>query len=183
MPSWGAKEKAVGNNPIVLAAPGTAGKHLVLDMAMSQFSMGRLGTHKAEKIPLPVVGGVDSFGHPTTDDAAILDGGLPYPIGFWKGSGLAILLDAFAAILADGNDTSALKPGHGDIGVSQVFLAFQPTHLNGRPATQRTQEILKALAERNPETRYPGEAALANRRRSQIEGVFVRDDVWRALSA
>ena len=31
-------------------------------------------------------------------------------MGFWKGSGLAILLDTFAAILADGQDTLSLNP-------------------------------------------------------------------------
>jgi 3-dehydro-L-gulonate 2-dehydrogenase len=181
MPAWGSREKAIGNNPIVLAAPGENGEHLVLDMAMSQFSMGRLGTHRAENQPLPVVGGVDASGQPSTDAAAILDGGLPLPIGFWKGSGLAILLDAFAAILADGNATNSLKPGHGDIGVSQVFIAFQPRHLSGRPAAERTAEILKHFAHLNPEARYPGQSALSNRRQSQAEGVYVRDDVWREL--
>jgi 3-dehydro-L-gulonate 2-dehydrogenase len=181
MPNWGGTQKAVGNNPLVLAAPGTNQEHLVLDMAMSQFSMGRMGTHKAENQPLPVIGGIDATGKPTADAAAILNGGLPYPIGFWKGSGLAILLDAFAAILADGNDTSALVPGQGDRGVSQVFLAFQPNHLNGRPAADRTREILQNLAQKNPEARYPGEAALANRRQSEAEGVYVRGDIWQEL--
>ena len=165
----------------MLAAPGEKGEHLVLDMAMSQFSMGRLGSHRAENEPLPVIGGVDASGKPTKDASAILDGGSPWPIGFWKGSGLAILLDTFAAILADGNATATLRPGGGDIGVSQVFITFQPGHLNGRSAAKRTAEILEHLGETNPEARYPGQAALAHRRRSEIEGVFVRDDVWAEL--
>jgi 3-dehydro-L-gulonate 2-dehydrogenase len=183
MPNWGGKEKAVGNNPIVLAAPGVNGEHLVLDMAMSQFSMGSLGTYKAEKKPLPVTGGVDKAGNPTTDAAAILDGGLPYPIGFWKGSGLAILLDAFAAILADGSDTSAIKMGGGDVGVSQVYLAFQPKHLGGRAAAERTGEILRELTKKNPEARYPGEGASRNRRESEALGVYEREDVSPELNA
>jgi 3-dehydro-L-gulonate 2-dehydrogenase len=179
MPAWPDQgERAIGNNPIVMAAPGKNGEHLVLDMALSQFSFGRMETHRAEGKPLPVVGGVDSSGHPTTDAAAILDGGHPWPIGFWKGSGLAILLDVFAAILADGRDTAALKPGGGDPHVSQVFVAIQPQHLGGRAAAERTEEILRAFAAKNPASRYPGAAALANRRQSAIEGVYVRDDIW-----
>jgi 3-dehydro-L-gulonate 2-dehydrogenase len=182
MPAWGSHgHKTIGNNPLVLAAPGEQGEHLVLDMAMSQFSMGKMGTHKAENQPLPVIGGLDASGNPTTDAAAILDGGEPCPIGFWKGSGLAILLDAFAAILSDGAETANLKPGSGDNGVSQVFLAIQPAHLGGRPAAERTTKILQDLARKNPGSRYPGQSALASRRQSQIEGVFVRDDIWREI--
>src|SRR5690606_20404932 len=37
MPPWGGAADAVGNNPVVFAVPGEEGRHLVLDMAMSQF--------------------------------------------------------------------------------------------------------------------------------------------------
>jgi 3-dehydro-L-gulonate 2-dehydrogenase len=184
MPAWGdaSGTRSVGNNPIVLAAPGQAGEHLVLDMALSQFSFGRLDTHRAENRPLPVAGGTDAAGAPTTDAAAILSGGRHWPIGFWKGSGLAILLDAFAAILSDGSATYSLPPGTDDVGVSQVFLAFQPNRLGGRAAGERTREILHQFALASPRSRYPGQAALAERRRSELEGVFVRDDIWGQLS-
>jgi 3-dehydro-L-gulonate 2-dehydrogenase len=189
MPAWAGDMQradtadAIGNNPIVFAAPGENGRHLVLDMAISQFSFGRLQTLRAEDNSLPVVGGVDAKGNPTTDPAAILDGGHPWPIGFWKGSGMAIALDAFASILSGGANTATLEPGKGDPGVSQVFVAFQPKHLGGAAVAQRTAEILRDLAAKNPHARYPGEAALANRKRSEIEGVYVRDDVWNELIA
>jgi 3-dehydro-L-gulonate 2-dehydrogenase len=185
MPAWGDARQtpSVGNNPLVFAAPGEGGAHLVLDMALSQFSYGRLATHRAEKEPLPVPGGTDASGAPTTDAAAILNGGSVWPIGFWKGTGLALLLDAFATILADGAATYSLTPGGGgDHGVSQVYLAFQPQHLGGGGAAQRTREILHHFALASPQSRYPGQAALAHRRRSEIEGIYVRDDIWRELA-
>jgi 3-dehydro-L-gulonate 2-dehydrogenase len=189
MPAWrgdmqrGDSTDAIGNNPIVFAVPGEDGHHLVLDMAMSQFSFGRLQTLRSDNKQLPVAGGVDSKGNPSTDPAAILDGGHPWPIGFWKGSGLAIVLDAFAAILSDGANSAMLKPGQGDPGVSQVFIAFQPRHLGGKGAAQRTAEIIRDLSEKNPHCRYPGQAALASRRKSETEGVYIRDDVWDELTA
>ena len=184
MPAWGdtSGTRTLGNNPIVLAAPGMAGEHLVLDMALSQYSFGRLETYRAQNQPLPVPGGTDASGAATTDASAILSGGLPWPIGFWKGSGLAFLLDAFAAILSDGSDTQSLTPAADDPGISEVFLAFQPNQLGGRNAAQRTQELLHHFAQASPQSRYPGKAALAHRRQSEIEGVFVRDDVWRELA-
>jgi 3-dehydro-L-gulonate 2-dehydrogenase len=184
MAVWGGDGvKAVGNNPIVFAAPGKDGRHLVLDMAMSQFSYGRLDTHRAERRPLPVVGGVDSSGHETTDAAAILNGGSVWPIGFWKGSGLAIALDIFAAILSGGQATADLTPGAGDAGASQVFIAFSPQHLqrSTTAAGDRTAQILDALAATSSASRYPGRAALEHRKQSAIEGVYVRDDLWASL--
>jgi 3-dehydro-L-gulonate 2-dehydrogenase len=180
MPAWGSTIKAIGNNPIVFAAPGTDGEHLVLDIAMSQFSIGRLRTQQADGEQLPVIGGVDTSGSATTDAGAILTGGHCWPMGFWKGSGLAILLDTFAAILADGQDTLSLNPSAP--GVSQVYIAFQPKHLGGREASARTRDVLRRIADKNPQSRYPGQAALAHRKRSEAEGVYVRDDVAAQLN-
>ena len=41
LPAWGAKMPGLGNNPLVIAVPRPEG-HVVLDMAMSQFSYGAL---------------------------------------------------------------------------------------------------------------------------------------------
>jgi LDH2 family malate/lactate/ureidoglycolate dehydrogenase len=95
---------------------------------------------------------------------------------------LAILLDTFAAVLADGSASHSLTAAGDDLGISQVFLAFQPNHLGGRPASQRTREVLEHLAKSVPQCRYPGQAAMARRRKSEIEGVYVRDDIWKELS-
>lgn len=40
MPAWGGVNPALGNNPLVIAGPRPGG-HVVLDMAMSQFSYGK----------------------------------------------------------------------------------------------------------------------------------------------
>src|SRR2546422_755430 len=45
LPPWGASEPRLGNNPLVIAVPRAEG-HIVLDMAMSQFSYGTLESHR-----------------------------------------------------------------------------------------------------------------------------------------
>jgi 3-dehydro-L-gulonate 2-dehydrogenase len=90
VPPWGASEPRIGNNPLVIAIPRAAG-HIVLDMAMSQFSVGALMAYAARGEPLPVVGGFDRTGEPTRDAQAILDSQRLLPIGFWKGSGLSLV--------------------------------------------------------------------------------------------
>lgn len=42
LPAWGAREAVVGNHPLVMGVPRAGGEHVVLDMAMSQYSYGAL---------------------------------------------------------------------------------------------------------------------------------------------
>src|SRR5437588_4253588 len=48
MPPWGADAPRIGNNPLVIGVPrlGRASGHVVLDMAMSQFSYGALASYR-----------------------------------------------------------------------------------------------------------------------------------------
>ncbi len=58
LPPWGGLEPVVGNNPIVFAVPRAQG-HVVLDMAMSQFSYGALAAYRKGGEMLAVCGGFD----------------------------------------------------------------------------------------------------------------------------
>ena len=55
LPPWGASDPRVGNNPLIIAVP-RAKSHVVLDMAMSQFSYGTLASYRMRGEPLPVEG-------------------------------------------------------------------------------------------------------------------------------
>src|SRR5206468_5083874 len=73
LPPWGATVPRIGNNPLVIAVPrgkGT-GEHVVLDMAMSQFSYGALASYRRRHEALPVPGGFDESGELTRDPEAI----------------------------------------------------------------------------------------------------------------
>src|SRR5205823_1096144 len=109
LPPWGASDQRLGNNPLVIAVPRPPG-HVVLDMAMSQFSYGALASYRLRGEQLPVAGGFDIDGQLTRDPAAIEHSGRPLPIGFWKGSGLALMLDMLAALLSGGRATHQVPP-------------------------------------------------------------------------
>jgi 3-dehydro-L-gulonate 2-dehydrogenase len=127
LPPWGASTPALGNNPLVIAIPRPAGAHVVLDMAMSQFSYGALSSYSAKGQQLPVAGGYDEAGQLTCDPAAIEASKRALAIGYWKGSGLSLVLDMLAAMLSGGNATHDIpqEPTR-ESGVSQVFLAIDP---------------------------------------------------------
>jgi 3-dehydro-L-gulonate 2-dehydrogenase len=190
LPPWGASSPALGNNPLIFAAPRSAGP-VVLDMAMSQFSYGTLAAYAKRGEPLPVAGGFDSNGKLTTDAAAIETSQRALPVGFWKGSGLSLMLDLFAATLAGGLATHQLPQDYlREAAISQFFLALDPSLL-ADPAQPDAQDrlidgILASLHAATPidpkrPVRYPGEQTLHLREENLRLGVPVEADVWHAL--
>lgn len=185
MPAWGARNPRIGNNPFVIAVPRTKGP-LVLDMAMSQYSYGKLQVTRLKGEVLPTPGGFDAAGNLTAEPGPIEQSMRILPTGYWKGSGLAILLDATAAILADGLATNEVdRVGRGSCGgCSQVFVAFDPRQLGGAAFTERVADGVvdyvrsSTPAEDTREVRYPGEAQLRTRADHRAHGIVVDDGVW-----
>ncbi|MBV9773503.1 MAG: 3-dehydro-L-gulonate 2-dehydrogenase [Gemmatimonadetes bacterium] len=187
LPPWGASDPRLGNNPLVVAVP-RGGAHVVLDMAMSQFSMGALESYRRRGEALPVPGGFDRDGEPTRDPAAIEESGRLLPIGYWKGSGLALVLDMVAAILAGGLATHQVPSDPArESGLSQLFLALDPAHLGGAGEAERVaDEIvghLQAPDGGGEPVRYPGERTLRTREESLRLGVPVDPEVWARVLA
>src|SRR5258706_3587017 len=90
MPAWGAIDKRLGNNPLVIAI-SFADEAIVLDMAMSQYSFGAMELAKMKNEKLASNGGYDREGILTNDPAAIIESGRLLPAGLWKGAGLSLL--------------------------------------------------------------------------------------------
>ncbi len=180
MPPWGGIDPRLGNNPLVIAVPRKGG-HIVLDMAISQYSFGKLNLYKSKNEQLPLPGGYDKDGKLTTDPGEIIDSVRPLPIGFWKGSGLSLMLDLLATVLSQGRSTADVTRAGSESGVSQVFICIKPD--NG----PQTEAIIKNILDYTKSSRtedegseilYPGEKTLRTRKKSMKEGVWVDDKIW-----
>jgi 3-dehydro-L-gulonate 2-dehydrogenase len=180
----------VGNNSMVIAVPRPKG-HVVLDMAMSQFSYGALASYRMRGELLPVDGGFDADGRLTRVPEAIEASNRPLPIGFWKGSGLALMLDLLAALLSGGKATHQITPDPDrETMLSQVFIALNPSQLDqsqGRTelAAQTADQIIEYL-QRSPHAdgtlvRYPGQRVLSIRKENLEIGVPVDPSIWQHL--
>ena len=191
MPPWGAKEMKIGNNPLVLAVPREAG-HVVLDMAMSQFSYGKLEVTRLKNELLPIDGGFDSEGNLTRDPAAIEKSMRILPTGYWKGSGLSMLLDLITAMLSGGLSTCKIDevkpaPGVSCYKASQVFMAFDPKKISGQAFIEKTaNEAIDYLhqaepAEENGRVTFPGERTAETRKENMEKGIPVNDAIWQKL--
>jgi len=182
MPPYGSAQVKLGNNPLVLAVPrGDA--PLLLDMAMTQYSSGRLGIHKQRGEPLAVPGGYDEAGNLTTSADAIRASKRPLPIGYWKGSGLALLLDAAASLLSGGRTTAQISEQSDEIGVSQVFIAMDVSSFADESVVDA---IVRDFLETEPldpdqPVRYPGAKMLEARARTDRDGIEVDDSIWNHL--
>jgi 3-dehydro-L-gulonate 2-dehydrogenase len=189
LPAWGATTPVLGNNPLVIAVPRSGG-HVVLDMAMSQFSYGAISAYSKRGELLPVDGGFDTAGNLTRDAAAIEASQRALPIGYWKGSGLSLVLDMVAAMLSGGLAAHEIpRESTRETGTSQIFLAIDPGNLIESQEMLRIAEgILESLREATPvdpnkPVRYPGEETLRLREENMRLGVPVDPEVWEQLKS
>ena len=187
LPPWGGTRPTVGNNPLVLAVPRRDG-HLVLDTAMSQFSYGALELYRDRGEMLPVVGGFDGKGQLTCDPAAVESTQRPLPIGFWKGSGLAFILDVISAVLAGGRATCEIADDPvRETAVTQIFLAIGCGGSFGRSPDEVAAAAIDFLksspAAPDAQIRYPGEQTLRIRAENLARGVPVDRALWESLAS
>jgi len=185
LPPWGAAEPCIGNNPLVIAVPRAKGP-VVLDMAMSQFSYGALESYRMRGEPLPMDGGFDADGKLTRDPGAIEASQRPLPVGYWKGSGLAIVLDAMAALLSLGKATHQIAADPlRETGLAQVFVAMNPAAV-GADSEDAIDKIVDSLHRCNGterRVRYPGERTLQIRAENRRLGLPVDEVVWAEIEA
>ena len=188
MPPWGSAEKKIGNNPMAIAVPRKAG-HILLDMAMSQYSNGKLEVLKLQGKQLPLPGGYDTDGNLTVEPAEILNSMRALPIGYWKGSGLALVLDTMAAVISGGQATHEIGQQSSEYAVSQVFIAINAIEIMGEAALdEMVAAIIDDFHTATPldeaeKVRYPGEGMLRTRQESLEKGVLVDEAQWQALLA
>ena len=188
LPPWGASDPRVGNNPVIIAVPRPAG-HVVLDMAVSQFSYGALASYRMRGELLPVDGGFDAADRLTRDPAAIEQSKRPLPIGYWKGSGLALMLDLVAAMLSGGRATHQITSDPDREGeLSQVFIAMHPSSLGSPEAAARIADEVIAYFQLPPgskgeRVRYPGEQVLKIRSENLAKGIPVEPSIWEKVQA
>ncbi|MEM7371363.1 MAG: 3-dehydro-L-gulonate 2-dehydrogenase [Bacteroidota bacterium] len=188
-PAWGNKSISIGNNPLIIALPRSAG-HIVLDTAMTQFAFGKIEAYSRANQLLPVPGGYDRQGQLTQDPKEIELSGRALPFGFWKGSGLTIMLDLLASALAGGMCTSQIgKQGPDEYNLSQVFIAINPLALGNAAHYQEIiSHTLDALhqgeaAEAGGQAFYPGERTLQTRRDNLKLGIPVDEKYWAEIQA
>lgn len=132
-------------------------------MSPAVAARGKIRDAARHHAPIPQGYALDATGRPTTDPAAVLDGGVVLPIGGPKGSGLAILVDVLAGVLSGAGFAGSVADQYHDFGrpqdVGHFFLVirddlFLPdgefrsrmgvltTRIRGNPPAEGFSEVL-----------------------------------------
>lgn len=186
MPPWGGKESRIGNNPFIISIPRDDG-HVVLDMALSQFSFGKIDEYRLKEEELPYYGGWDLDNELSKDPEKILVKERGLPIGYWKGSALSIILDMLATLLSAGNSTYKIGLKEPETGISQVFLCIYPEVFGDRHLQQKLiNEIVDYTRDVEPMKSgdtiyYPGERSSLIREENMANGIPVNETVWQKI--
>lgn len=183
MPAWGGQENRIGNNPLVISIPRKEG-HVVLDMALSQFSFGKMQSLDLKNEELPFHGGWDSNNQLSKNPKDIMDSGRALPVGYWKGSALSMILDMLATLLSAGNSTYKIGLKKNETALSQVFMCIDPSTFSDTEMQENLlNEIIQFTHDGPPmkmgnKTFYPGERTLSTRLKNQKEGMMVNSKIW-----
>ncbi|PSL07592.1 3-dehydro-L-gulonate 2-dehydrogenase [Cecembia rubra] len=185
MPAWGGKEPKLGNNPLVIAIPRANGI-ILLDMAMSQFSYGKMNTYLRKGEEMPYEAGFDQQGNLTKSPAEIISNELALPVGLWKGAGISLLLDMIASILSGGAATHEVGKSGFEFDLSQVFLCLDPVLLgfnswSEQKLDQIIQDLKSSTVFQGKEIRFPGEKIAELRRKNLELGIPVDQEVWNKI--
>jgi delta1-piperideine-2-carboxylate reductase len=170
----GGTRRLYGTNPLALAVPRTGTDPLVFDQASSAWSNGDVQIARREGRQLPEGVGVDRDGQPTTDPAAVLEGGALLPFGGHKGSSIAMMMEVMGAALAGSNFSFEVDwskhPGAATPNGGQTIILIDPGRGASRDFGARIETLIAAIRDAGQE-RLPADRRYANRRESERLGV------------
>jgi L-2-hydroxycarboxylate dehydrogenase (NAD+) len=179
---WGGSEAILGTNPLALGVP--AQPHpLVLDMATSQVSMGKVHDHALRGVPLEPGWALDAAGNPTVDPVAAKCGSIA-PFGGAKGYGLGLGLGAMVTFLTGAAYGTAVGGTLDDTRPSNKGDLFILMSGGGHSASEYLDQV-RGSRPADPATpvAVPGDGARARYRESVAHGIEIADELWRELTA
>ena len=187
MAYYGARVASMATSPIAIAVPSGKGP-IVLDMATSTISNGKILQARNTGAALPEGAVLNAAGQATTDakDAEIL-----LPIGGPKGSGLALMFEMLASVLAGAPiQARALGPEKRTrhTGNTAMFVIDIETF---RPLGEfeNDADLLTAIVKALPlqagfdEILLPGERGDRTAAARRMSGIPIPQKLWEELSA
>lgn len=182
---YGGRRAMIGTNPVAIGVPADP-EPLVLDMATSLVSMGKIHDHANRAAPIPEGWALDAAGNPTTDAAAAKDGAIA-PFGGAKGYALGLAFEVLVASLAESAIGTGVKGTLDSVHASNkgdLFIVIAPPHAEAAKAlvSQYLTEV-RASPPMEPgrPVLIPGDRAHAARDKSRTQGVHLDEGLWEDL--
>jgi L-2-hydroxycarboxylate dehydrogenase (NAD+) len=185
---YGGRQRLLGTNPIAVAIP-TEGEPVLIDLATSAASAGKLQAAARAGRLVPSDWAIDPDGQPTTHPSAGLAGALS-PLGGAKGYALGLLVEALARLLArsehfEGPDFNMRDQQYwwsSFAVVIHIGSLLEPAVFRRR--VSEYVELLKGspVAPGFAEILMPGERAYRTRRERLDRGIPIEDQIWASVT-
>ena len=182
----GSREKTIGNNPFAYAVPAGKYDKILYDVAMSVGSDMKIIQMQNEGKPVPDGWMIDKDGVPSNTASDYLAGGTLLPFGGYKGYGLALMVETFAAALSGSamtKDVHAWNSTPGTCGnVGHFFLALDISKIGStEDYISRVEGMIdeissSKLAKGADKIYYPGEKEQISRAKCLDAGLVSVDD-------
>jgi L-2-hydroxycarboxylate dehydrogenase (NAD+) len=184
---WGGRRAMVGTNPLCIAVPAQP-EPLVLDMATSLVSMGKIHDYANRGAKLPEGWALDVDGNPTTDAVAAKAGSLA-PFGGAKGYALGLALEVLVTSLAGsaiGANVAGTLDSERVCNKGDLFIVIAPQQGSG--VAELVSTYLNEVRQSDPgepgsPVTVPGDRARRTRARGNAEGLELEEELWRDLLA
>lgn len=181
----GSKGPVVSTNPLAIGVPTKGRPHLILDIATSVASLGKiLAASKAGKA-IPGDWGLAADGSPTTDPSAVKT---LMPMSGPKGSGLSLMIEVLASIAAGNGVLVAALAGATGTRMNGVAIAVDAAALGTATAfTTGVAELAEAIAAQPAapgveKLLLPGERGDAIKRERAANGIPIPPSTWNELA-
>lgn len=176
-----------GNNPAAWAFPAGKNPPLVLDMATSVVSQGKMKKFAYAGQKIPLTWAFDQNGQPTDDPVSFF---LLAPIGEggYKGYGMAMVLDALAGVLTGSCFARQFTSGPGSRGCGHFFMTIDPQiFMPLKDFKKRMDEMISQVKEAQPmkdnqaPPYIPGERGAKIFKKNLAEGICLSPATLSAL--
>ena len=185
----GASKSLFGTNPICFGSPTGSNVPFILDTSISKINRGkiRLASRNNKKLPKGVA--LDQFGKPTNDAKKALKG-VQLPIGEFRGSGLAWMVDILSGVWTGANHAGKVKDPFDDFtgpqNVGHVFIAFKADLFvkNFNKRIKENIKIVKKLPKNKgiKEITYPGQNKFRRYKKNKKKSIRLSNIIKKDLN-
>ena len=180
----GSKKRLFGTNPICFGTPTSTNVPFILDTSVSMINRGkiRVAAKIGKKIPKGVA--LDKNGKPTVDAKKAL-AGVQLPIGGFRGSGLAWMVDILSGVMTGGNHGGKVKDPFDDFSgpqnIGHLFIVMK-ANLFQSNYKKRIKENIKRIKKLPKlkglkEILYPGENKLRRFKKNYKSEIKIPENI------
>ena len=177
---WGGVSPVFCTNPLAVGVPRRDANPIVYDIATTQIARGAILMAQKRSETIPEGWAFDANGSPTTDPhRALPPHGTLAPLGGYKGSGLALVVEILTSVLG-GYPPEESSSFFGTFSID-AFIECR-AFLGG---LETLVEAMRACApeDGSREVLLPGERSARRREKNNQEGVEVTPALWEEISS